>query len=78
MVARRVWSFEESGSRGSSEVPEMRTIQSHEDLVVYQMAFEAAMRIGERSKQFPREETYSLRGQMRRSSRSVRGNLAEA
>ena len=53
-------------------------IQSHEELEVYQLAFEAAMRIFEMSKRFPREETYSLTDQIRRSSRSVCSNIAEA
>jgi 23S rRNA-intervening sequence protein len=43
----------------------------HEDLKVYQIAFEAAMQIFEISKQFPMEERYSLTDQIRRSSRSV-------
>ena len=42
------------------------------------MAFEAAMRIFELSKRFPVEERYSLTDQVRRSSRSVCANLAEA
>jgi four helix bundle protein len=53
-------------------------IKSHEDLAVYQMAFDVAMQIFELSKQFPQEEKYSLTDQMRRSSRSVCTNLAEA
>jgi four helix bundle protein len=53
-------------------------IRSHEDVVVYQMSFEAAMRIFELSKTFPVEERYSLTDQIRRSSRSVCANLAEA
>lgn len=53
-------------------------IQSHRDLEVYQRAFDAAMRIFELSKSFPREEMYSLTDQVRRSSRSVCANLAEA
>lgn len=53
-------------------------IRTHKDLEVYKMAFEAAMRIFELSKSFPKEETYSLTDQVRRSSRSVCGNLAEA
>jgi four helix bundle protein len=53
-------------------------IQSHEELDVYQMAFKAAMRIYEMSKRFPREETYSLTDQIRRSSRAVCSNIAEA
>jgi four helix bundle protein len=41
------------------------------------LAFKAACRIFEVSKHFPREETYSLTDQIRRSSRSVCTNLAE-
>jgi four helix bundle protein len=50
----------------------------HRDLEVYQKAFDAAMQIFELSKAFPKEETYSLTDQIRRSSRSVCANLAEA
>ncbi len=53
-------------------------IKSHRDLEVYKMAFEAAMRIFEVTKKFPKEETYSLTDQIRRSSRAVCSNLAEA
>ena len=53
-------------------------IQSHEELDVYQLGFKAAMRIFEVSKAFPREETYSLTDQIRRSSRAVCSNVAEA
>ena len=56
----------------------MSRIQSHKELDVYKLAFEAAMRIFEVSKGFPREETYSLTDQIRRSSRSVCSNVAEA
>jgi four helix bundle protein len=45
---------------------------------VYQKAFEQAMDIFELSKSFPKEERYSLTDQVRRSSRSVCANLAEA
>ena len=55
-----------------------QTIKAHRDLDVYQMAFEAAMRIFELTKSFPKEETYSLTDQIRRSSRSVCTNIAEA
>jgi four helix bundle protein len=41
-------------------------------------AFDAAMQVFEISKGFPKEETYSLTDQIRRSSRSVCANLAEA
>ena len=53
-------------------------IENHTDLLVYQKAFEAAMQIFELSKSFPQEEKYSLTDQIRRSSRSVCANLAEA
>ena len=55
-----------------------RRIRTHCDLEVYRKAFEAAMRIFELSKSFPKEETYSLTDQIRRASRSVCSNLAEA
>ena len=55
-----------------------KKITVHRDLEVYRKAFDAAMRIFELSKTFPKEETYSLTDQIRRSSRSVRANLAEA
>ena len=53
-------------------------IKTHDDLEVYQLAFMAAMKIFELSKKFPAEERYSLTDQIRRSSRSVCSNLAEA
>jgi len=53
-------------------------ISKHTDLIVYQMAFKAATDIFELSKSFPKEEKYSLTDQIRRSSRSVCANLAEA
>ena len=53
-------------------------IKTHHDLEVYQKAFDTAMKIFEISKAFPPEEKYSLTDQIRRSSRSVCSNLAEA
>ncbi|MEQ9355266.1 MAG: four helix bundle protein [Coleofasciculus chthonoplastes F1-TOW-03] len=53
-------------------------LKSHRDLEVYKMAFDSAMIIFELSKKFPVEERYSLTDQIRRSSRSVCANLAEA
>ena len=53
-------------------------VRQHQDLEVYQLAFDAAMRIFELSKRFSVEERYSLTDQIRRSSRSVCANLAEA
>ena len=57
---------------------ERRKVKTHEDLDVYQIAFEAAMKLFELSKKFPVEERYALTDQIRRSSRSVCANLAEA
>ncbi|MBX9252443.1 four helix bundle protein [Desmonostoc muscorum CCALA 125] len=53
-------------------------IKDHKDLGIYKIAFEAAMKIFELSKKFPVEERYSLTDQIRRSSRSVCANMAEA
>ncbi len=56
----------------------MARVKSHKDLDVYRRAFEAAMEIYSLSKAFPKEETYSLTDQIRRASRSVAANIAEA
>jgi four helix bundle protein len=53
-------------------------IKTHRDLKVFQLSFEAGMEIYNLSKSFPKEETYSLTDQIRRSSRSVSANIAEA
>jgi len=53
-------------------------IRSHRELDVHKLAFEAAMKIFEITKGFPKEEKYSLTDQIRRSSRSVCSNIAEA
>ena len=45
---------------------------------MYELGFEGAMRIFELSQKFPAEERYSLTDPLRRSSRSVCANLAEA
>ena len=57
---------------------EKKLIRTHRDLEVYQIAFDLAMKIFQKSKSFPKEERYSLTDQVRRSSRSVCTNLAEA
>ena len=66
------------GREGDGEKRMTLKIKTHEDLDVYQLAFKAAMKIFELSKKFPAEERYSLTDQIRRSSRSVCSNLAEA
>jgi four helix bundle protein len=49
-----------------------------QSLLAYQKGFELSMKIFHRTKSFPKEETYSMTDQIRRSSRSVVTNLAEA
>ena len=53
-------------------------IVKHTDLKVYQRARAAAKLIFDVSRKFPKEERYSLTDQIRRCSRSVCCNLAEA
>ena len=53
-------------------------VRRHTDLEVYQRAFDAAMQIFKMTQSFPKEETYSLTDQIRRSSRSVCANISEA
>lgn len=48
------------------------------ELIVYKKAFRLAMDVYKLSKSFPKEEKYSLTDQIRRSSRSVCANIAEA
>jgi four helix bundle protein len=50
----------------------------YRNLKVYQTAYKLAMEIFQLTKAFPAEEKYSLTDQMRRSSRSVVANIAEA
>ena len=52
--------------------------RGYRDLKVYQLAYQLALEIHEITKKFPPEEKYSLTDQIRRSSRSVPENLAEA
>jgi four helix bundle protein len=49
-----------------------------QDLLAYKKGFDLAMKILNVSKSFPKEETYSLTDQIRRSLRSVCANMAEA
>ena len=53
-------------------------MQGFRDLRVYQLAYSLAMEIFRLTKNFPSEERYSLTDQIRRSSRSVAANIAEA
>jgi four helix bundle protein len=52
--------------------------RSFQDLLAYQQAVNLAERIFTETKHFPKEEVYSLTDQIRRSSRSVGAQIAEA
>ena len=52
-------------------------IQSYKELEVYKRSFKLAMDIFWSSRKFPKEEVYSLTSQIKRSSRSVSGNIVE-
>jgi four helix bundle protein len=56
----------------------MTPVRHFRDLRVYQQGFQAARQIFEHSKNWPREERFSRTDQIRRSSRSVCGSIAEA
>ena len=55
-----------------------RNIRDFRDLRVYDTAMDMAMEIFRITSEFPNEEKYSLTDQIRRSSRSVCANIAEA
>jgi four helix bundle protein len=55
-----------------------KAIRHFRDLDVYQNALETGLRVYELSKKFPDDERYALSDQIRRSSRSVCANIAEA
>jgi len=52
--------------------------QSFRDLIVYQKSRQLSREILKHTKSFPREEMFSLTDQIRRSSRSIGANIAEA
>ncbi len=56
---------------------EVEMSQGFKDLKAYQLAYELAMEIFHLTKNFPKDEQYSLTDQIRRSSRSVCANFAE-
>ncbi|WP_352421930.1 four helix bundle protein [Proteiniphilum sp.] len=56
----------------------MEKIKDHRDLKVYRLSFDLAMEVFQITISFPKEEKYSLTDQIKRSSRSVSANIAEA
>lgn len=69
---------EAEGRQGEIKVSNHKAIKEHRELEIYKKAFDAAMEIFHLSKKFPVEERYSLTDRIRRSSRSVCANFAEA
>ena len=57
---------------------QLRHARSYRELIVYEKASAVARSIFELSKAFPKAEAYSLTDQVRRSSRSVGAQIAEA
>jgi hypothetical protein len=57
--------------RGKMDERMTKKIRTVRDLKVYRKAFDSAMEIFELTKNFPKEETYSLTDQIKRASRSV-------
>lgn len=55
-----------------------RAIRHFSDLIVWQKAFDLGLKVFVASKAWPKEKKYALTDQVRRSSRSVGANIAEA
>ena len=66
------------GRRAKGEGRTMGAIRSFRELRVYQSVRDAAKQIFQLSRRFPGEEKFSLTSQIRRASRSVSANIAEA
>ncbi|MEZ0388687.1 MAG: four helix bundle protein [Verrucomicrobium sp.] len=58
--------------------PTKRLVKSYRDLELYRRCFRFQQSIFKLTTRFPAEEKYSLTDQVRRSSRSVGANVAEA
>lgn len=63
---------------GGRKVERKKDLKHFRDLEVYQFSFGSAMKIFEITKKFPSDEKYLMVDQIRRASRSVCSNLAEA
>ncbi len=59
-------------------IGQLKRVASFRELVVYQKSRKLALEIFHHSKSFPKEEMYALTDQIRRSSRSIGGQIAEA
>ena len=76
--ASEAWGVMEVEEERKVKTNQQKAIKEHRELEIYKKAFDAAMEIFQLSKKFPVEERYSLTDQIRRSSRSVCANFAEA
>jgi four helix bundle protein len=56
----------------------LQHVQNFRDLIVYKKSRQLQQEIFKLTRKFPKEETFSLTDQVRRSSRSIGANLAEA
>lgn len=56
----------------------MEYVKSFKELAVYKLSRQLSKEIFELSKKFPKEEMYSLTDQIRRASRSIGAQIAEA
>ena len=61
-----------------SVVLEMSHAKHFEELEIYQLSKQLSKEIFELTKKFPKEEMYSLTDQIRRSSRAIGAQIAEA
>jgi four helix bundle protein len=63
---------------GNMVILAFMSAKTYKETKVYKLAFAQAMNVFQTSKNFPKEEMFSLTDQIRRSSRSVCANIAEA
>ena len=56
---------------------EEKMVQSYKDLIVWQRAMDVVIEVCKLVKLLPKEETYALSDQMRRSAVSIPSNIAE-
>ena len=56
---------------------QVKEINSHKDLIVWQKAMELIVAVYDLTSKFPKEEMYGLTSQMRRSAISIPSNIAE-
>jgi len=73
-----VTEYRSDGVREHRNESGSRLARTFKELTVYAQAMDAAMELFQLTRNFQREEAFSLKDQVRRSSRSVCGNIGEA